>query len=191
MHAQWLDGEPITGLLAMGGVLDRYRRLVVGGRPVATGVALVGDSWACTNPSAGRGLSVGLAHAQLLRDCVGETLHDPVAFAERWDELTEEKVAPFYRNQIASDRIRLAQMRAIGDGLEPPRDDTPQARLAAASMHDPDLFRCLLETVQCLALPQEVLGRPGLAEKIESLQDAEVSPLPGPDRQQLLQLLVA
>ena len=32
-----------------------------------TGFAAVGDAWACTNPSAGRGLSVGIVHAQLLR----------------------------------------------------------------------------------------------------------------------------
>ena len=24
-HAHWLDGEPITGVMAMGGVIDRYR----------------------------------------------------------------------------------------------------------------------------------------------------------------------
>ncbi|MGZ4616941.1 MAG: FAD-dependent oxidoreductase, partial [Actinomycetes bacterium] len=63
-HAHWLDGSPVTQVLAMAGILDRYRRFVVDGRPVATGLAAVGDAWACTNPSAGRGLSVGLIHAQ-------------------------------------------------------------------------------------------------------------------------------
>lgn len=154
-----------------------------------TGFAAVGDSWACTNPSAGRGLSVGLAHAQLLRHCVGETAEDPAAFAEAWDRRTEEAVTPFYRNQIASDRCRLAQMRALRDGLEPPRDDSPMARLAAVAPHDPDLFRGLLEAVQCLALPQEVLKRPGAEEKIERLGDPEVPAWPGPDRGQLLELL--
>ena len=34
LHAHWLDGEPISGVLPMAGVLDRYRRLAVdGGRP--------------------------------------------------------------------------------------------------------------------------------------------------------------
>ena len=190
LQAHWLDGEPITDVLPMAGVLDRYRRFADDRGPVVTGFAAVGDSWACTNPSAGRGLSVGIVHAQQLRRCVAEALDDPVAFAELWDARTEEVVSPFYRNQIASDRVRLAQMRAIGEGLEPPRDDSLMARFAAVAPRDPDLFRNFLEMVQCLALPQEVLRRPGVEEKLESLAaEAEPGPLPGPDRDQLLAIL--
>jgi flavin-dependent dehydrogenase len=191
LQAHWLDGEPITDVLPMAGVLDRYRRFVVDGKPVATGFAAVGDAWACTNPSAGRGVSVGLVHAQLLRDCIRDALEDAPAFAEMWDERTEEVVAPFYRNQIAADRIRLGQMQAIRDGLEPPRDNSPAGRLAAVAPYDPELFRYLFETIECLALPQEVLARPGVYEKMESLRDVETRPFPGPGRAQLLQLLDA
>ena len=95
MQAHWLDGEPITGVLAMAGILDRYRRFAVGGEPVVTGYAAVGDAWACTNPSAGRGISVGIVHAQLLRHVVREHLGDPADFARAWDEGTEQLVAPF------------------------------------------------------------------------------------------------
>jgi hypothetical protein len=38
LHAHWLDGEPITDVLSMGGIIDRYRRFVVDGVPVATGI---------------------------------------------------------------------------------------------------------------------------------------------------------
>ena len=48
LQAHWLDGRPITDVLPMAGILDRYRRFVVNGRPVATGLAAVGDAWACT-----------------------------------------------------------------------------------------------------------------------------------------------
>ena len=34
----------------MGGIVDRYRRFRVDDKPVATGLASVGDAWACTNP---------------------------------------------------------------------------------------------------------------------------------------------
>lgn len=104
LQAHWLDGEPITGVLAMAGILDRYRRFVVDGTPVVTGYAAVGDAWACTNPSAGRGISVGIVHAQLLRRTVQDHLGDPAGFAQAWDEGTEQLVAPFYWNQIAADR---------------------------------------------------------------------------------------
>src|SRR5215211_8210809 len=60
LHAHWLDGEPLGGIEAMGGVLDRYRRLVVDGRPLATGVLPLAEAWACTNPSLGRGIALGL-----------------------------------------------------------------------------------------------------------------------------------
>ena len=70
LHAHWLDGEPITSVLAMSGIADRYRRFVVDGTPVATGFVGVADAWACTNPSAGRGLTVGFLHALRLRDAV-------------------------------------------------------------------------------------------------------------------------
>lgn len=48
------------------------------------------------NPSAGRGLSVGLIHAQLLRTLVRGHLDDPAALAHAWDEHTERVVTPFY-----------------------------------------------------------------------------------------------
>ena len=78
-HAQWLDGEPITGVLPMGGIIDRYRRLVADGRPAVTGVALLGDAWACVNPSSGRGMTLGMLHAQHLRDLVARGDRGPRA----------------------------------------------------------------------------------------------------------------
>jgi hypothetical protein len=44
LHCHWLEGTAITGVLPMGGVIDRYRRFVVDGDPVATGILSVGDS---------------------------------------------------------------------------------------------------------------------------------------------------
>ncbi len=63
LHAQLLDGEPLTDVLAMSGIVDRHRRLVVDGTPVVTGLVAVGDSACCTNPSLGRGITMGLLHA--------------------------------------------------------------------------------------------------------------------------------
>ncbi len=64
--AHWLDGDPITDIQLMAKIEDRHRRFVVDGRPVATGVAPIADSWACTNPSVGRGATIGLIHAVVL-----------------------------------------------------------------------------------------------------------------------------
>ena len=67
LYAHWLEGEPVSSVLAMAGIVDRCRRFVVDGSPVATGFVAVADAWACTNPSAGRGLTVGFLHAVQLR----------------------------------------------------------------------------------------------------------------------------
>src|SRR5215468_8544576 len=189
LQAHWLDGQPITGVLAMAGIMDRYRRFAVDGKPVVTGYAAVGDAWACTNPSAGRGISVGMIHAQLLRRAVREHLDNPGRFAEVWHEYTEEGVQPFYRNQIEADRIRLAEMNAIRHGVEPPPPTGPTAQLIAAAGSDADAFRALIETVECLALPQDVFQRPGMIEKLERYAGEQAAAAPGPDRKQLLSLL--
>ncbi len=191
LQAHWLDGRPITDVLPMAGVLDRYRRFVVGGQPVATGFAAVGDAWACTNPSAGRGVSVGIVHAQLLRWTVRGYLGDPAGFARAWDEGTERMVAPFYRNQIKADRARLAEMTALREGRAWSPAGSIMSRLAATAMHDADLFRAMLETVMCLALPQAVIERPGIRDKIEQSDHCSPAPAPGPDRRRLLRLLSA
>src|SRR5262249_28049868 len=70
LHKHWLDGEAMTDVMPIAGIMDRYRRFVVDGVPIATGVLAVADAWACTNPSAGRGISVGMMHAVRLRDVV-------------------------------------------------------------------------------------------------------------------------
>jgi 2-polyprenyl-6-methoxyphenol hydroxylase-like FAD-dependent oxidoreductase len=188
-QAHWLDGEPITGVLAMAGVLDRHRRLVVDGVPVATGFLAVGDAWACTNPSAGRGISVGAVHAQLLRTVVRASAEDPVELARAFDERTEREVAPFYRMQLAADRVRLAEMDALRAGREPPPPDPGRTGLLTAAAHDADAYRALLEVITCLALPHEVLERPGMAERLAAYAGEPPPGTPGPDRAQLLQLL--
>ena len=129
-QAHWLDGAPITPVEPMAGIIDRYRRFVVDDRPVATGFAVVGDAWACTNPSAGRGLSVGILHAQVLRDAVRRHGDDPRAFALAYDAETERQVTPFYRNQIQADRIRVAEMHAL-----------LKARAAATQSDDDEIRR--------------------------------------------------
>ena len=103
-----------------------------------------------------------------------------------FDEVTERTVTPFYRNQIVADRARIAEMEALREGRQPPPPDPGQVLLLTAAMHDREVFRAFIEIVTCLALPQEVLARPGVADRIARYADA---PPPAPDRAQLLELL--
>jgi 2-polyprenyl-6-methoxyphenol hydroxylase-like FAD-dependent oxidoreductase len=194
LHAHWLDGEPITGVMAMGGIVDRYRRLLSGRRPVATGVALAGDAWACTNPSLGRGMTLGLMHVRRLRDTARSHLDDPREFAEAWDAVTESEFTPWYRETVEEDRARLRQIEALREGRAPePASDRSAAMRGAMFMsfaHDPDTFRAFLGTRNCLWRIEEACADERLFSRmIELARDAEPMQMPGPDREQLLSLL--
>ena len=189
LQAHWLDGRPVTGVLPMAGITERFRRFVVDGTPVVTGFAAVGDAWACSDPSGGRGLSIGIMHAQVLRRTVRTHLGDPAAFARAWDEGTERAVSPYFRNQAAADRFRLAEMTALRQGRPWSPPDSPMTRLINAAAWDPDAFRAFVATVMCLALPQDVLARPEISDTLERIGDKTPPPFPGPDRPRLLRLL--
>ena len=196
IHAHWLDGKATTEVLAMGGIVDRYRRFIVDGESVATGFVAIADAWACTNPSAGRGLTIGMMHALELRNSLRQVGEDPAALVADFDRRTEEKITPWYRAQLARDRARFAEMEALREGREPQPLIDPLARdiesLFLTMIADPDIFRLALEYLGTVTPIQQILERPGVAEAIrtarEGLKDTPVR-LPGPNRQELLDLV--
>jgi 2-polyprenyl-6-methoxyphenol hydroxylase-like FAD-dependent oxidoreductase len=191
-HAHWLEGEPVTGVLAMAGILDSRREFVVDGAPVVTGVVAVGDAWGCTNPSAGRGLSVGAVHAQALRRTLAAHLAgviDHVALARDWHGVTESSVTPFWRTQIAVDRVRLAEMDALRDGREPaPREGALHLLLVHAG-DDPVLLRAAVEHQLCLDTADAILARPEVVARLQGLGPVPAAEPAGPDRAGLVELL--
>ena len=187
--ASWLDGEPQAGVTVLAGIEDRFRRFTAGGEPLATGVVAVGDSWACTNPSLGRGSTIAILHAALLRDVLRATDH-PATIAAEFARLTEQRLEPLYRATVGYDRHRLAEIDANIAG-QPYVTDDPRWVLAnglhAASLHDPDLTRAFQSLGGLLATPDEVFARPGVLDRARSAAAAdERYCLPGPDRAKLL-----
>ncbi len=193
--APWLEGDSLCDVTPMAGVLDRYRRIVVDHQVVVTGMLPVGDAWACTNPGAGRGMSLGLAHAIALRDAVRESLEDPARLAEAFDRMTEDTLAPWYRDQIARDHQLAAETQAAIEGRAPagpPADDPAQqlqVAFVAAAAHDPDVARAFFEVFSCLALPAEVMGRPGIRETVAAYVGRTPPQVPGPTRTELVALV--
>jgi hypothetical protein len=192
LAAHWLDGEPISDVAVMAKIEDRYRRYADADGPVATGVVAVADSWACTNPSVGRGASIGLLHAVCLRDLLREVPAGDPAFATRWDEVTAEVVEPFYRDTLAFDRHRLAEIDAQIAGIPYETDDPGwllgQA-LARASGKDPDLLRAFADIASLHERGVDVMARPGIAEKAIALGGHDDAPPLGPSRQELLAIV--
>ncbi|WP_327640805.1 FAD-dependent oxidoreductase [Kribbella sp. NBC_00482] len=166
----WVDGVPLTGVQVIAGIEDRYRRYVVDSRPVATGVVAVGDAWACTNPSIGRGASIGLLHAVLLRDTLQTTPTDRVVHA--FDAATEQAMRPWYEATRTFDRHRLAEIDADLAGT-PYRTPDPSWAMAtalyAAALLDPGALRAQSEIGSMIAMPPEALATPGVLERVMAL----------------------
>ncbi|MGH3211019.1 MAG: hypothetical protein ACRDNO_25005 [Trebonia sp.] len=195
LAAHWLDGTPIDdGVQVMARLEDRYRGFVVDGRPVATGVVAVADSWACSNPANGRGASIGLLHALTLRDQLRAVdLDHPAAFAAAFHAATAETAEPWYRTTLASDRHRVGEIEA---GIRGVAYDSPDPwyeldkALDAAFGQDPECTRATFDIRFVLRTPEEVFARPGLRDKTLQLGSGWRDARPfGPTRGQLLALV--
>jgi 2-polyprenyl-6-methoxyphenol hydroxylase-like FAD-dependent oxidoreductase len=193
--AHWAEGEPVDeDVKVMAKIEDRHRAFVVDGTPVATGVLAVGDSWACTNPSLGRGASIAFMHAVALRDLLQIASIDfPMELAQRWHEVTDATVEPYYRATLEFDRHRLAEIEAgiEGKAYDPGDPAYEMGRaLAAAASKDPETFRAMLRIVGVLACPDEVLAEPGVFEKVVELgADWRDEPVFAPTREELLAIV--
>jgi hypothetical protein len=100
---------------------------------------------------------------------------------------------------MAVDRARFAEMEAAAQGRERPvpTDALTRSVLSLFSVMglDPDLFRAALEYIATITPVQEIVGRADVADRIRTTREAmkgarPVAP-PGPERQQLLELLRA
>ena len=167
-----LAAEPISPLVAMAGIEDRWRRFVVDDEPVATGVVSVADAWAATNPTLGRGITLGTRHAILLRDCLRENAGaDDETFVRRFDAVTEERMTPWYRATIWHDRNRLADLEAAIAGFDRVSDDdwTRFRRFEAAQESDPGMILRMLDGLHLRETPLDLVHDPALAARLDEL----------------------
>lgn len=195
--AHWLDGTPLEDrIVIMSKIEDRIRHFSdENGDPIATGVLAVADSWACTNPSLGRGASIGAIHATTLRDLLRtDATDDPFELSSEWNRITGEVVEPWYTTTLAFDRNRLNEVHAILDGhtYDPQSDESYMfsKALEMAAGLDPECFRPFLSVVGVIRTQDEVFSDQGFRQKVRDLvADKAGAPDLGPDRTQLLQLL--
>ncbi|HVL06432.1 MAG TPA: FAD-dependent oxidoreductase [Acidimicrobiales bacterium] len=192
LAAHWGDGEALhPGVVTMASIEDRLRRYVVDGEPVVTGLVAVGDAWACTNPSLGRGTSIGLLHALALRDVLRDVgVEQPAKLVRRFDEVTGAELEPIYRATLAFDRHRLAELESDAAGQRYSPDDPTWSitkAMMAAAPSDPAVLRAFLAISALQATPEEILAVPGMYDRVvEGGADAPQYVLPGPDRAALL-----
>ena len=172
----YVDGraEPLTPVHIIAGLLNRRRRFVVDGAPLALGVHPIGDSIICTNPLYGRGCTTGYWSAHLLAQAIAQHPNDPVAQALQYHDSLEQEIVPWYEAGVAQD----AEARRVADALlrgEDPDADPNDPRafmrgvlrdgLGPALRFDAVVLRALIRNLNLLSPPnalladQEVMGR--------------------------------
>jgi 2-polyprenyl-6-methoxyphenol hydroxylase-like FAD-dependent oxidoreductase len=192
--AHWIDGEPLEDRVAtISKIEDRFRDYVVDGEPVATGVVSVGDAWACSNPSLGRGASIGMLHGTVLRDVLRDQgLDDPAGFATAFHEATDARVLPWFRWTRHQDVHRLAQIDAGVRGADyRPNDERFELEqaLSSAAGKDPDLLRCITRASMVVTLLDDALADPAVVARIRELgSDWRNDPFAAPSREELVAL---
>jgi 2-polyprenyl-6-methoxyphenol hydroxylase-like FAD-dependent oxidoreductase len=195
MVAHWLHGQPMQDDVSMMARLeDRRRKLVVESRPLVTGAVSVGDSWACTNPTVGRGASIALLHAVTTRDVLRRApVDDPLELAMAHHDATQAVVGPWYRSTVRADRHRLAEVAAHIAGVPYETDDEQwhfRQALAAGAGSDPDLLRAAMADGYLLRPIEQLMRDEKIAAKVEAVSPEAKDPSHlRPSRSRLLELV--
>ncbi|MCU1398921.1 MAG: hypothetical protein JWN62_2030 [Acidimicrobiales bacterium] len=176
----WLRvGVPISEITTMSRIENRRRRLTSDDGPIAAGIVAIGDAALHTNPTLGRGISMGLMHAQHLAEVADGAGDDPAGFAAAFAEWTDGNLGIWFDTQVAADATALARLAAgvLGRRLELP--DVPSARFAAAAFmcasQDEVVGVAVARMAHLFATPAEVFGDPVVAARISGFMDSGVS----------------
>lgn len=151
--APWVGAdrfEPITEVMAGGGLTNNYRGQRRDGRVPVAGVLFVGDAVSTTNPAAGRGVSLGLRQAQALLGLLDADAGDVRAVAAEFDDWCAANIAPWFRDHVYWDATLRARFRGedIDLGARIPSDV-----ICAAAAVDPSIGAAAMPYMAMLDLP--------------------------------------
>ncbi|HEX4721460.1 MAG TPA: tryptophan 7-halogenase [Pseudonocardiaceae bacterium] len=182
------NSEPISPVYAMGG-LDNSLRLPAEGA-VITGFVGIGDAVCTTNPSYGRGVSLGLSHAFLLADLLTEHGSVDAAFTGEFTARTARLVRPWYEEALANDRGRAGMWEAALHGApmgRPPAGVVTFGVAVAASTMDADVWRRVANVMMMLAEPGALYADREIGQRIgRALASGPPPQLPGASRADLV-----
>ncbi|MEO5837376.1 MAG: FAD-dependent monooxygenase [Acidimicrobiales bacterium] len=168
-HAHWVDGEPITDPASMTSTSNTIREFVVDDKPMATGLVPLGDAFAFTNPSIGRGIAIGIIHTVDFVDEVAAVLDDPAAIATAWKTATDRRARPFVQATIDYDRVRAPEVEAAIEGRSHKHTDPAALGFIAmnnARHRDQFVYEHFRDIATLNATTAEVLSRKGVFERV-------------------------
>lgn len=165
--AAWLADrpEPLTGVLPMAGLDNRWTSLADADGPVASGLAGAGDSVVHTNPTLGQGIALGLRSARRLATYAEAAAVDPAAH-HAW-QLRE--LRPWFDVQVSGDRAgerRLAEVTA---------PSVRRAAAQAAAFDDPVVMRARARVRHLVVTPDRAFA----ADEVRARVDAWLAVRPG------------
>jgi len=196
--AHWLQGEPLSDDVAVMAALHDQKRSLLSdsGQPLVGGLVLLGDAWASTDPTLGRGSSITLKHALLLRRLLTEINpgSEPLRFTREFETLSQRELGPLINRSSWYIRQRLQELYAdvAGERLV---SDADWQRVQASrhlELTDPDLARHFAAGAYLLDENTERFRRPELLdERLAAVLAGSWDRYPhgGPDYQRLLKLL--
>ena len=178
--ARWVQmGEPISEISMMSRIENRRRRLTDSNGPIVGGVVVIGDAALHTNPTLGRGVSMGLCHAQHLAEVADGAADDPFEFANSFAMWTDDSLGVWFDTQVAADATTIERLAAgiRGERLAPP--DQPAARFAAAAFlcaqRDEVVGRAVARLAHLFASPAEAFGEADVASRVIAFLSTGVS----------------
>jgi 2-polyprenyl-6-methoxyphenol hydroxylase-like FAD-dependent oxidoreductase len=190
--------EPITGVESMARLRNRIRRFVVDGKPVVTGLVVIGDAAVATNPWYGKGCSTAGIAADALANALIVHGRNRVALAHAMDTAIRAELEPHYALAVRQDADRIKLHAAIHNATEP---DTGAAAtrdfiingLIPATRVDADVFRAFFRSFNMLDAPDALMANPKVvkASMAAHAQKDQRPPLPqlGPERPEFLAVM--
>jgi len=169
---------------------NRYRPLLVEGRPRVLGAIAVGDALCITNPTYTRGMSQAMRYAFAIADLLQrDGLDDAHRIAVEADALAQDLVRPWHDDGAAQDRVRTALW--AGAPAPPTQADAiTLQQIAMASRHDEVVWQALARRSGMLDAPEAIFRQAEVLERVNSiLERVQPSPPAAPSRGDLLRVL--
>jgi 2-polyprenyl-6-methoxyphenol hydroxylase-like FAD-dependent oxidoreductase len=195
----WLRvGAPISDITTMSRIENRRRRITTGDGPIVGGIVVIGDAALHTNPTLGRGISMGLVHAQHLAEVAHLAADDPTGFVATFSSWTDEHLGVWYDTQVAADATTLDRLAAGVRGERSEPAETPATRFAAAAFmcapHDEVVGRAVAKVAHLFASPPVAFADPVVAGRVSEFLASGPNmtrPPDAPDRRAFEALLSA
>jgi 2-polyprenyl-6-methoxyphenol hydroxylase-like FAD-dependent oxidoreductase len=138
--AAWTDparAEPLGSVFPGGSLLNHYRgQRRVDGRPLLSGLVVVGDAVGTTTPNYGRGVTLALMQAERLLADVDAYGADLVAVRDSFDVWCGDVIAAWVRDHVDMDTSRVARWSGAELDLAQP---LPSDLVLSAAQQDPGI----------------------------------------------------